>query len=63
MGLYGSLALFSPTCHAFKTLFELSRVKLYRIFLKGNKNVFELAGGSQGRSVFYALLFLKDFLL
>ena len=56
MGLYRNLALFFPTYHAFKTLFELSRFKLYRIFLKGNKNVFELAGGT-----LYS--FLKDFLL
>ena len=37
---------FFPTCHALKTWFELSRVKLYRNELKGNKNYFELAGGS-----------------
>ena len=35
-----------PTCHALKTWFELSRVKLYRNDLKGSKNYFELAGGS-----------------
>ena len=33
-----------PTCHALITWFELSRVKLYRNELKGNKNYFELAG-------------------
>ena len=37
---------FFPTCHALKTWFELSRVKLYRNELKGNKNYFELAGGA-----------------
>ena len=31
------------------TWFELSRVKLYRNELKGNKNYFELAGGSSYR--------------
>ena len=31
-----------------KTWSELSRVKLYRNYLKGNKNFFELAGGYQG---------------
>ena len=33
-----------PTCHAFITWFELSRVKLNRNDLKGNKNYLELAG-------------------
>ena len=33
-----------PTCHAFITWFELSRVKLSRNVLKGNKNYLELAG-------------------
>ena len=37
---------FFPTCHALITWIELSRVKLYRNELKGNKNYFELAGGS-----------------
>ena len=32
-----------------KTWFELSRVKLYRNDLRGNKNYFELAGGSSYR--------------
>ena len=30
-------AFFFPTCHALKTWFELSRVKLYRNPLKGTK--------------------------
>ena len=38
-----------PTCHALITWFELSRVKLYRNELKGNKNYFELARGSSYR--------------
>ena len=38
--------IFFPTCHALKTWFELSRVKLSRNDLRGNKNYFELAGGS-----------------
>lgn len=46
MGLYGNLTLFFPDLSAFKTLFELSRVKLYIIFLKGDEHYFELAGGS-----------------
>ena len=33
-----------PTCQVLKTWFELSRVKLYRNNLKGNKNYFELPG-------------------
>ena len=37
---------FVPTCHALLTWFKLSRVKLYRNDLKGNKNYFTLAGGS-----------------
>ena len=40
---------FFPTCHAFITWFELSRVKLYRNELRENKNCFELAGGSSYR--------------
>ena len=35
---------FISTCHVRKTGFELSRVKLYRNNLKGNKNYFELSG-------------------
>ena len=34
-----------------KTWFELSRVNLYRNDLRGNKNYFELAGGSSYREV------------
>ena len=34
---------------ALKTWFELSRVKLYRNDLRGNKNYFDLAGGSSYR--------------
>ena len=44
-----SLHGFFPTCHALTTWFELSRVKLYRNELKGNKDYFELAGGSSYR--------------
>ena len=40
---------FFPTCHVLKTWFELSRVKLYRNNQKGNKNYFDLAGGSSYR--------------
>ena len=38
---------FFSTCHELtcKTWFELSRVKLYRKDLKGNKNYFKLVGG------------------
>ena len=35
---------------ALKTWFELSRLKLYRNHLKGNKNYFELAGDSSYRA-------------
>ena len=37
-----------------KTWFELSRVKLYRNDLSGNKNYFELAGGSSYRGLNYS---------
>ena len=40
---------FFPTCPAVITWFGLSRVKLHRNELKGNKNYFELAGGSSYR--------------
>ena len=40
---------FFPTFEGLKTWFELSRVKLYRNDLKGNKNYFELAGVSSYR--------------
>ena len=36
---------FFLTCHVLVTWFELSRVKLYRNYLKGNKDYFELAEG------------------
>ena len=36
---------FFTTCHALKTWFELSRVKLYRNGLKGNKNYFDRVSG------------------
>ena len=36
--------VFLPTCHALEAWFEL-----YRNHLKGNKNYFELAGGSSYR--------------
>ena len=39
-----SVFLFS-TCHALKTRCELSRVKLYKNDLKGNKNYFEFNSG------------------
>ena len=41
-----STMFFFPTCYALKTWFGLSRVKLCRNDLKGNKNYFEFAGGS-----------------
>ena len=44
-----STQFFLPTCHALITWFELSRVKLYRNDLKGNKTYLELAGGSSYR--------------
>ena len=37
-----------------KTWFELSRVKLNRNDLRGNKNYFELAGGSSYRGLNYS---------
>ena len=37
---------FFPTFYALKAWFGLSRVKLCRNDLKGNKNYFEFAGGS-----------------
>ena len=39
------MVFFSP-CHALITWLGLSRVELNRNDLKGNKNYFELAGGS-----------------
>ena len=46
-------SIFFSTCHALKTRFELSRVKLFRNDLKGNKNYleFHIAGGSSYRGV------------
>ena len=41
--------LFFSRLFALKTWFELSRVKLYRNDLRGNKNYFDLAGGSSYR--------------
>ena len=38
-------SIFFSTCHALKTRFELSRVKLFRNDLKGNKNYLEFHGG------------------
>ena len=38
--------LFFADFSALKTCFEVSRVKLSRNDLRGNKNYFELAGGS-----------------
>ena len=35
---------FFPTCQALKAWFKLSRVNLYRNYLKGNENYFELTG-------------------
>ena len=46
---FGGSTLFFPTFEGLKTWFELSRVKLYRNGLRGNKNCFELAGGSSYR--------------
>ena len=43
-----STRFFPDLSRAYK-MFELSRVKLYRNELKGNKNYFELAGGSSYR--------------
>ena len=44
------IVFFCLTCHdLLKTWFELLRVKLRRNNLKGNKNYFELAGGSSYR--------------
>ena len=40
-----SVHIFFLTCHVLVTWFELSRVKLYRNYLKGNKDYFELAEG------------------
>ena len=37
---------FFSTCNTFKTWLEFSRVQLYRIDLKGNKNELELAPDS-----------------
>ena len=37
-----------------QTWFELSRVMLYRNVLRGNKNYFELAGGSSYRGQNYS---------
>ena len=34
-------SVFFSTCHALKTRFELSRVKLFRNDLRGNKNYLE----------------------
>ena len=41
--------LFLSDFHGLLTWFELSRVKLYTNDLRGNKNYFELAGGSSYR--------------
>ena len=38
-------SIFFSTCHALKTRFALSRVKLFRKDLKGNKNYFEFNSG------------------
>ena len=48
-GLYENLTLFFPDLSTFKTLFQLSRVKLYKVFLKGDEHYFEFAGGSSYR--------------
>ena len=42
---------FFPDFQELKIWFELSRVKLYRNDLRGNKNYFELAGGSSYQAV------------
>ena len=38
-------SIFFSTCHALKTRFELSRVKLFRNDLKGNQNYLEFHSG------------------
>ena len=38
-------SIFFSTCHALKTRFELSRVKLFRNDVKGNKNYLEFHSG------------------
>ena len=38
------LGFFFGTCNVLKTWFELSSVELYRNYLKGSKNEFELSG-------------------
>ena len=38
-------SIFFSTCHALKTRFELSRIKLFRNDLKGNKNYLEFHSG------------------
>ena len=40
---------FFPDCRVHISWFELSKVKLYRNDLKGNKNYFELVGSSSYR--------------
>ena len=40
-----SVHVFFLTCHMLITWFELSRVKLYKNYLKENKDYFELAEG------------------
>ena len=46
--MFRTSAHFFLNFHALKTWFELLRVKLYGNDLKGNKNYFWLAGGSEG---------------
>ena len=45
----GCSTLFLSACRALKAWFESSRINLYGSDLKGNKNYFELAGGSSYR--------------
>ena len=47
--LEASTWFFFPTCHVLKTWFKLLGVKLHRNDRKGNKDYFELAGGSSYR--------------
>ena len=47
--MFGTSVDYFPDFEGLKTWFEVSRVKLYRNGLRGNKNCFELAGGSSFR--------------
>ena len=53
--------IFFPTCHELKTWFQLSRVKLSRNDLRGNKTYFVKAGGSltEGSSYLESPVYVK----